>query len=395
MPAARIFHRDDRRRRVLNDTVLGQSASKRKRTARPSASEPVEEGRSPNYGDAEFLDEMPRLVDFVPLRLPVYLVFLACAAGTIAGLVELFRWSPALARWTGIGEIAAFDLSGRGTIGSWLSSMLLMLAGILAVLVFSVRRHRRDDYHGHYRVWLWAALAWLLMSLDATAALRHDLGRLLAAASGTPLWRDGALWWMLLYGFFFGGIGVRLLVDMRHCRLSSGAFVLAAMLYLGAAALRLTAPGEDLLREAMLRHAAAIAGHAMLLLAMGLQARHVLLDAQGLLPVDEEEEDEEEESDEDEEEDAEEEDEEEEEDDEEEAEEDEEEEVPVVRRKPVKVHPPHAGPRSSASAAKSSGNGSAASNSSGLAPVSRKLTKQEKKALRERLARMREQRDGK
>src|SRR5205823_14278964 len=63
------------------------------------------------------------------------------------------------------GRIAAFDLDGEGSLGAGFSAALLALSGVTAVLIYTLRRHRLDDYRGRYRLWLWAAMCWFVMSM--------------------------------------------------------------------------------------------------------------------------------------------------------------------------------------------------------------------------------------
>ena len=42
-----------------------------------------------------------------------------------------------------------------------------------AVLIYTLRRHRLDDYGGRYRLWLWAAACWFVMSMDEACTLHE------------------------------------------------------------------------------------------------------------------------------------------------------------------------------------------------------------------------------
>lgn len=158
MQFRRSGQRDYRRRRVLNETRLGESMFGYRRSAYPGAlsNEALFARRSANYGTAEFLDEQSRLTDLVPMGLSTYLFMLLAAAGVIASLEALYWFMPQLASMTTDGRVAAFDLDGEGSLAVWFSSTMLLLSAAAAVLVFTVRRFRRDDYHGRYRVWIWA-----------------------------------------------------------------------------------------------------------------------------------------------------------------------------------------------------------------------------------------------
>ena len=109
------------------------------------------------------------------------------------------------------GRIAAFELGGKGSLAAWFSSLALLAASLVAVLVYTVRRHRMDDYHGRYRVWLWAALCWFLMATDAAASLHEGFRDLMTLLTGAPLLGDGSIWWVIGYALLLGAIGTRLL----------------------------------------------------------------------------------------------------------------------------------------------------------------------------------------
>jgi len=155
----------------------------------------------------------------------------------------------------------------------------------VAVLVFTVRRHKTDDYRGYYRVWLWAAMCWFLLSLDETASLHEGFKEMMAYLTGTRLLGDGSIWLVMPYGFLLGAVGTRLVVDMRHCWLSTGAMIAVAVCYAVAVATQLQwLLPETGARGIMVEEGAEMVGNLMLFLAMGLHARHVILDARGLLP---------------------------------------------------------------------------------------------------------------
>lgn len=231
------------------------------------------------------MDEQARLTDLIPRPLWVYAVALVLGLGVVAGLEWLYGLMPRLAPMTNDGAVEAFDLDGEGTLAVWFSSTTLTAAAFVAYIVYTVRRHRRDDYHGVYRIWLWASACWLLMSLDETASLHEGFKAMMTHLTGHALLGDGSLWWAIPYFFLLGAVGIRLLIDMRECWLSRGCLVMVAGCYAVAVAAQL----EWLLpqsgaRGIMLEEGAEMTGDWMLLMAMALHARHVILDAEGLLP---------------------------------------------------------------------------------------------------------------
>jgi hypothetical protein len=248
-------------------------------------------------------------------------------------------------------------------------------------MVYAVRRHRTDDYQGRYRVWLWAAGCWLLLATDQAASLREAFRSVMIDMTGTPLLGDGSLWWVIVYVLIFGAVGSRLLLDMRPSRLSIAALLTAAVAEIVTMAGRLgwIALGDGV-QDVMFLTGSEMAGNLMLLAAMALHARYVLLDAEGLLPIRQPAADAAETA-------------------EEAADEDEEAQPPVNAKGWTKIDPPHAMPqpvhqRATAPAAASPAATSSAFARSasgpqiavgGVAPANHKLTKAERKALKERL----------
>ena len=277
---------NDRRRRLLADESASRgwrAAPSRPRSAK--ANEPPA-GASDNYGDAQFMDEQLRLIDLVPKRLSVFGLWLLGGLLVVTGLEALHASMPGLAPYTSEdGSVAAFDLDGEGSLAVWFSSVTLLLASLTAVLVYTIRRHRKDDYQGRYRVWLWAAMCWFIMSVDETSSLHEGFKEMMKLITGTSLSGDGSLWWVIPYFFLLGAVGSRLLVDMWESRLSSAALLTTAGCYGLAVVAQLGWIGETALaRVIMIEEGAEMIGNLFLLLAMALHARFVILDAEGLLP---------------------------------------------------------------------------------------------------------------
>jgi hypothetical protein len=366
---------DQRRRRLLTDE-LARSGDRPRCDAWPE--EAAAPRQSSAYGDAEFLQRQWRLLDLVPRRLwAIGLVFVALGA-MVAGLEMAYSWMVDRAAAGGM-VIVALDLGVKGSLACWLQTLLLLAAAVAAMLVYGVRRHRTDDYQGRYRIWFWAAACWFLMATDQAASLREGFRDAMIVVSGTRLWGDGSVWWVLAYALVLGAVGSRLLLDVWSCRLSTAALLAAAAGCCLAAANQLGWTWVDGGREQiMVRVGCAMGGSLMLLTAMGLHARYVVLDAEGLLPrpapaADEPEED----------------------------------DSSVAAPKIVsnggesrrKIDPPHPTPppahpwSASPVAAPVIAAGPAPSLVSAPAAVSRKLTKAERKALKERLIRERMERD--
>jgi hypothetical protein len=282
-----------RHRRVLYDTLSGAyvlgvtTPSQRRGRSRRSPYA----GKSQNYGDATFLEVQARVTDLVPLHPLVLLALFVAGLGCVAGLLGLYVWM--LRSGPAVGYLAALDLGARGSLGTWFASATLALAALVALVVYCVRRYKLEDYHGHYRVWLWAAACWLLLSIDATANIHEAFGQLMVLISGTRLFGESSIWWLIVGGFFVGGVGTRLLVDMRHCWLSAAALTTTGICWavcigshyhwIGAG--NFEWPEVDFAaRCVVFNRGAFLAGSFLILMSMVWHARHVILDAEGLLP---------------------------------------------------------------------------------------------------------------
>jgi hypothetical protein len=264
--------------------------------------------------------------------------------------------------------VAALDLGIKGSLGCWFSSLMLLIATGTAFLIYDVRRHRTDDYQGRYRIWLWAAACGFLMATDQAASLREGFRDSMIALTGTPLFDHGDFWWVIFYTLTLGAVGSRLLVDMRTCSLATGIFIGAAVVHCLAVAVRLgwmLPPIGD--RDVLFFSGAEMTGNLMLVAALILFARHVVLDAEGLLPRHKQDQD----------------------DDVEEAA-----EVPVRHASTSdswrKIDSPHPAPQPVFQRTAVTQPVAVSTPS----PINRKLTKSEKKALKERLLRERREREG-
>lgn len=279
----RSGQRDDRRRLLLNEELCGSGSGSawRKRSEGPGDPFPR---KSVHYGE-EALTEQPRITDLIPRRLPAYLLLFLIGLASIAGIEALHVWTRGAEPPLVDGPIAAFDLAGDGSCCAWFLSTTFLAASVASILVYSVRRYRTDDYRGYYRIWLWAATCWGLMSIDAIAGLRGEFRDIAIQLTGTALHGDGTLWWGVPYLVLLSALGSRLMIDTWPARLSTGAFAIAGVCLASSAVMQfgLAAPEDP--GNPMLSKGAEMAGSWMLLLGTALHARYVVLDAEGLLPL--------------------------------------------------------------------------------------------------------------
>jgi hypothetical protein len=285
LESARSFcrsgHRDERRRRLLTDDLSNSDEWPAGQVEPEDAPSPPKPG---HYGDAEFLDHQWRLRDLAPRRWIALGGLLTLATAMIAGLEAAYARVVQHAA-AGATPVAALRIDAKGSLACWFSSLMLLASSVAALLVYSIRRHRTDDYRGRYRVWFWAAGCLFLMATDQAASLREGFRDLMTWLTGTSLFADGALWWIAVYAFLWIAVCSRLVADMRPSRLSIAALLAAAIAHGLVLADRLgwvfVEAGP---REGMFRAGSEMAGNLLLLAAMLFHARYVLLDAEGLLP---------------------------------------------------------------------------------------------------------------
>ncbi|MCO6457685.1 MAG: hypothetical protein J5I93_20470, partial [Pirellulaceae bacterium] len=277
--------RDERRRRVLIDETVTGGEEQPAAPAAPPSSKTVSAPSA--YAPAALAPERHRLLNLVPLRAWTIWVLTLSSLAVIAGILSLhagvFHESAVVLDRQ---AIRALDVTAYGSLAGWFSSLLLTLGAVSSLLLYALRRHRTDDYRGYYRIWLWASAGLWWASIDAATGIHSALGAALQLLTGVPLDGDGSGWWLGLYGLVFGGLAVRMLLEIRQCRLAVLSLLGAGALYGGLAAVTLSLlPLDGALLDQLLRGTLELLAHGSVLLAVVLFTRHVVLEAQGKLPA--------------------------------------------------------------------------------------------------------------
>jgi hypothetical protein len=277
---------DERRRRVLMDEIASPADSDAGSPAASPAKGPIRA-----YAAAVLSELQPRVTDLLPVR-PLWVVVAVLLGLTGIATIEAIHVHVAmLSLGEGQTQLAALDARERGSLATWYSSVLLAIAAISSLAIFSMRAHRVDDYRGRYRVWLWtaAALAWL--SLDCATGVREALGLALNLVAGRQL-LNGSLesasmvTWIAVYGLVFGTLGLRLAAEIWPSRLSMATLAMAALAYVIAACFELEiAASPGWMIPGTIESLTSMLAHLLLVSAVGLYGRHVYLDATGRLKV--------------------------------------------------------------------------------------------------------------
>ena len=278
---ARNTARVGRRRRVLNEEVLSTSKNAARAAARENALEP---GDTPRYGAGANIENHPQVTSFVPRRFrTLSLIALGgFAASTVAELAAHYaKPLSELAQVISPQEITEI-FSTR--LVAWTSAALLLLTVGYTRLIFSLRRHRVDDYRGRYRVWRTAGWTAMLLSINAVLGTHGLVARYFGNLADWQLLSTNAGWWLAPAAFVGGWLLMKLIADVSECRSAMVAYLLAmACLIVAGVHSAGWSPAWAAAWPTLLSQSLPLAGYTMLLVGSLLFARYVILDVQGLI----------------------------------------------------------------------------------------------------------------
>jgi len=278
---ARNSNRVGRRRRVLNEEVLSASNIA---AYTGSGSAAIEPGDTPRYGAGANIENHPQVTSFVPRRLRV-LSLIACFGLGIAGTAELVsHFAQPLSELTQVVSAAEINDLFANRLVAWTSATLLLLVAAYSRLIYSLRRHRVDDYRGRYRVWRTASWAAVALSLNAVLGAHLPIARGLGHLVNYQLLPASAGWWLAPAVLLGGGLLIKLSLDAAECRGALATYLIAitcltvAGIHSAGWSPIWAAHWPDLLSRAL-----PLAGFTFVLLGTLLFARYVILDVQGLI----------------------------------------------------------------------------------------------------------------
>ena len=219
----------DRRRRVLYSAAADtgpSTAASRREAAR------LREARRPaaTYGSRVQRRLRGRWFGLVPVRRRT----MSMVAGSIAAIaLMLCAAHYASVAWPSLvdhGDIARpLRLDRPDSFGRWFIGTLMIASAGAAFLIYQLRRHRLDDFRGHYRVWRLVLVVMLLASLNSVVSLVDWSGAILDALVGRRVALAGADWIRIVVSL--GGVILllRLIAEVRHCRSALLAILAAAI----------------------------------------------------------------------------------------------------------------------------------------------------------------------
>ena len=267
---------DERRRRMLVDDTSHEGAG-RQRLSKACK----ELDARPRYEEAT-IEKQIRISDLVPQRGWIHpLLFFTLTLG-VAGLLGLHHWQQ-LHPGTGL-EI--FDLAQPTSLAVWITSLGLLAVATLSLVIFSLRRWRKSDYHTRYRVWLWISMGAVLSSAAIATSWQNAVAQGLATMTGWSLPAGTLLFWLIPTGLCYSILAIRLLLEVRGCKMASIALWTAMVMYclLVASAIGVHAGLPDS-TIVMAVGGCQLGMVAILFSGLLWYAHHVLLDIEGLLQI--------------------------------------------------------------------------------------------------------------
>ena len=166
---------NSRRRRVLHDEI---GRAELAADTLPDEANDSESGDSKRrramsaYSSRARRRNQLKTTDLLPKRWPAVTATIVAILTGVATLNALAWFSPGWHRWIGDEGVAALAMTGHGTLGQFCVVSMSLLASLICWQIYSLRQHRRDDYQGAYRIWVWAAICCFLASVNQVVDLR-------------------------------------------------------------------------------------------------------------------------------------------------------------------------------------------------------------------------------
>ena len=161
-----VVRRNDRRRRLINDEfvpTVGDVNSVSHVTTATSFEKSTPTRRA--YASGADRRNQLRTTDIFPKRTWL-IVVLGLLLLSVVALVNLLALHAESWRFLiGAEGVAALQLRGAGTLASWFLCFTMLLAAAASWQIYSLRRHRCDDYVGTYRMWVWFPPLFLVASM--------------------------------------------------------------------------------------------------------------------------------------------------------------------------------------------------------------------------------------
>lgn len=220
-----------RRRRVTLDTAQSEESRAEPRAKQSCQSAPRRPAARP-YTQGARRSRQFKTTDLIPKRLWSVVAAIALLLAAIAGLNLLHLNSPDWVEVIGEEGVACLSLESGRSLGVWYSNFLLLLTSCVSLQIFLLRQHRRDDYRGSYRIWMWLALIFLLASAASVTGVSTLFRNVVSNTLGSQEGGGSTLFWVVaikLVGLSL--LIIRGLIEVRHSKLAFVGLVAVFLTY--------------------------------------------------------------------------------------------------------------------------------------------------------------------
>jgi len=226
MPFSRS-QRLDRRKRVILDSVAADSnsavesarAAKRNRKQLRTSSNSLLSGfDSGTYSPSVRKPCQMRLVQAIPISSTVLSAAIASLWVIWLALVAAHYFFHSTANSIGrsaLPLLQLFDLRSPHSIANWLTCQLWMFCAIASWMLYSIRKHRLDDFTANYRVWLVMLGVSVFSSFDASTSALYLLGQSIDPWTKKEMGYGGWPLVLAVYASVVALVGLRLTGELR------------------------------------------------------------------------------------------------------------------------------------------------------------------------------------
>jgi len=180
----------------------------------------------------------------------------------------------------------SFAISGPGTLSNWVCSVSLFLCSGICFQLFFLRKHKRDDYGGMYRVWILMAIMFLVASIDCAIDLRLIAAKLFEYLTHRSLLQTPWLM-MTIELIVLAVIVIRMLFEVRTSKFTLAVVLLVWVGFVGCIVLNNSNVLAELpwVDQQVAYGNCVLAGCVGSLVALTFYARFVFLHAHGLIQL--------------------------------------------------------------------------------------------------------------
>lgn len=224
----------DRRRRMVRESAASNAATtadyarsqKKQRRTIPSHHAAILSGiETPNYSQDVRKTCQLRVVQWIPLRSTSVSILIGTGWAIWCGLLLCHYFFHSNANSVGrspVPFLQLLDLRSPHSIANWMTCQLWFLTAFASWLVYSIRKHRLDDFSATYRVWFVMIGLSIFSCFDTATSAMYLLGQSIDPWTRREIGYGG--WPLILaaYASIAALVGLRLSTEIRISRAALG-----------------------------------------------------------------------------------------------------------------------------------------------------------------------------